>query len=175
MKKKENITLLIAILGAITGLISFYFVIQEKIQYRPRIEIDLVGVYDISGDSIEPWIVIVAEFRNLGNSKVTIDNLPYLNVKSLKHNIESNYQLNTNKLNELIYVELSELEIKTVTYRCYQFEMDIMEGKYPNFNKISEELFFEIYGKSTVGGYKASGKGLIILDKNSIDILKSQI
>jgi len=166
----EVVTLSIAILGAVTGTISFIMHMWEKVKYRPRIAVKLIGVYDIAPNKPHPRIVPVVELQNKGKTKITVHELPNLIVQL--HDEEKRCNLDPPKWNEPFYVELKPLEIKTTYYSARKLEDDIMFGKFPDIRKKPDRVRFELKMKTTAGNYTASVIGFRVLDKKTIDWLK---
>ena len=170
MKTVEVITLSLSILGAVTGTISFFILMWEKIKYRPRVAVRLIGVYNIAPNKSQPRIIPVVKLRNMGKTKITVQELPNLIVQL--DDKKKKYKLDPPKWDEPIYVELKPLEIKVIHYYARELEEDIESGEFPDIRKKPEKVHFEIKVKTTEGNYETSTIGLRILDKNTIDWLK---
>jgi len=78
MKHSERITLVLAILGAVTGSISFAAQTWEYIRFRPRVEAKLVGVFNRGADLSHPHVLVQVNYQNAGRINASLMGVPVI-------------------------------------------------------------------------------------------------
>lgn len=172
MSTVQIITLCIAILGAVTGTISFSLQMWEKLKYRPRVSAELIGVYELPSEDQTPDIVVVVEYRNPSKDKVTILRTPDIIVKDQLGKILGKFNLDPTRWDEPVQVVLDPQEVKGRSYFGRELSTAMVSGAMPDLKSADANVVLELVGESTAGRFTARAKGIRTLDKETVEWLK---
>lgn len=192
---RANSTLIIALIGASTGILAVSLQLMEKVEYYPRVEAELVDVYDDGFNTSEfisyPWIYVKLKLQNKGKIKATLEGPPELIVRWDNGKMNKKYSLgdtwiiypedyDPNFNNEYTETRLRILEpfdIIEEKLSPKSIDEDIENGLIPDIRLEPEKVTFELVGKSSVGNYKATKKGLTFTNPYywSLDRFKKDI
>jgi hypothetical protein len=174
MDKIQIITLCIAIIGAVTGTISFSLQMWEKLKYRPRLSAEIIGVYVLPSEGQTPDIAVVVEYRNPSKDRITILRTPDIIVKDKSGKKLGKFNLDPSNWNEPVQYPIGPQEVKGVPYRGRELSDAISTGIIPELSSLNDDVFFELEGESTAGQFTARTSGIRCLDKSTIDWLKKE-
>lgn len=172
MSTLQIITLCIAVLGAVTGTISFSLQMWQQLKYRPRLIAELIGVYELPSEDQMPPIVIVIEYRNPSKDKVTVLRTPDIIVKDHLGNILGKFNLDPWRWDEPVQVALDPQEIRALSYSGRELSTAMTSGLPADVLSTDANCVFEIVGESTAGRFTARAKGMRRLDKKTVEWLK---
>ena len=79
--KRDIITLALAGIGALTGLVSLSFIVCEKIEYRPRVEITRPSFVERQNGSSPPGFTAYVRYKNRGKVVMDVYEPPLLVVR----------------------------------------------------------------------------------------------
>ena len=172
MNTIQIITLCIAILGAVTGIISFSLQMWQKLKYRPRLSAELIGVYEFPSEKGTPYIVVVVEYRNPSKDRVTVPGTPDIIVKDQLGKNLGEFNLDPTRWDEPLQVVLAPQEVKVMPYSGRELATAIVSGVIPDLRSTDANIMFELVGESTAGRFNARASGIRRLDKRTIEWLK---
>jgi len=79
--KRDSITLVLAGIGALTGLSSLSLIVWEQVEYRPRVEITSPTFVESQEGSLLPRITAYVGYKNLGTVLMNVYEPPLLVVR----------------------------------------------------------------------------------------------
>ena len=85
LRRKENITLALALVGALTGLASLSTIVWERVKYPSRVEITWLSFYrssfypGMTGSSLELRVHVGC--KNLGKLKISLSGYPMISMR----------------------------------------------------------------------------------------------
>jgi len=181
---KANSTLIIALIGALTGITAVSLQLMDEIEYHPRVEAELVEVFDDGFNTSEfisyPQIYVTLKLQNKGKIKAALEEPPDLIIRWNKGESSKRYSLGDTWI---IYSEnydppfnteytetkrriLEPFDIIEDKFSVESIDEDIISGIIPDIRLEPEKATFEIVGKSSVGNYMASKEGLTYTNPN---------
>lgn len=156
---KNNITLAIAILGAVTGMISFSMNVFDYIKYRPRLGIEC-RIFDFSNKGESPDFVFALKYINLGKNRISLLKAPKLYITNAKGKKFGPYTLfPTDKKIATLSTALEPFAMDVVTYKSPDLIEDIQKRKSCDFRKEKDKITFYIEIDNTTGKSEVSLKG----------------
>ncbi|MFI5398092.1 MAG: hypothetical protein ACHQ9S_21355 [Candidatus Binatia bacterium] len=170
---EQNITLAIAILGAVTGTTAFAVQMLEWWKYRARVSVRLLGVYRMPVDGRgSQKVVAVVDFQNKGRDRITILGTPDLILKTSTGKVCGSFRLEPLRWDESLDVALDPLEVKQVPYDGRRIEKEIADGRLPDVETSPGNVRFILVGKSTAGRFSAECVGFEQLDDRTVAALR---
>ena len=162
--KRDNITLILAIVGAVTGLIAFSMNVKEQIKYRPRVEMDF-KIVDFARDKPRPQLVGVLIYKNLGKSKINVTRTPEILVNHPDGRQFGPYTMFPPKLDPAqMLISLDALGVRDQAYMIPDLEQDIASGELPDIRSRPDEFRFEVSITTTEGNFRQSFVGIDLVD-----------
>jgi hypothetical protein len=77
---KQNATLAFAVVGALTGLASLSMNVWERIEYRPRVQMQRASLFEIQRFHRRPEFQAHVAYENLGKYRMNVSSAPLLTV-----------------------------------------------------------------------------------------------
>ena len=158
--KRENITLVLAIVGAVTGLISFSINVQDQIKYRPRVEMDF-KIVDVARSQPRPQIVAVLIYKNLGKSRINLVKTPEVMVLHPDGKKFGPFTMLPPKLDVAqMLISLEPLGVKDQGYVVPELEEAIVGGQLADIRSHPTKFKFEVRIKTTEGDFHQTFAGI---------------
>ena len=173
MNKANIITLVIAVIGAVTGTLSFTIQMYEKWESRPRLLVEQQGIYDLMPESNTPRYVLVVTYENLGNSTVTLRRVPSLRVKSQRSTLSREFEINP-----VDWSERQDISIPPHTRIQTSYSLDDLvklytTGEWSELRESPQSIQFRLIVETNAGTFESDlGRGIGPVDAEARMLLR---